>query len=119
MRAPRVLAALAALAAVLISGVLALVATLVERDDIEADLAVRSQEALARYRVPADVVDVAGRDADHDRGRRRDGARVGVRALGEEGDRLRRPEGQQDRGDDDHRHEDGARDPGNVHGPRR
>ncbi|EIF00696.1 OmpA family protein [Saccharomonospora glauca] len=63
MRAPRVLAALAALAAVLISGVLALVATLVERDDIEADLAVRSQEALARYRVPADVVDVAGRDA--------------------------------------------------------
>ncbi|EHR63383.1 OmpA/MotB family protein [Saccharomonospora cyanea] len=62
MPAPRVLAALAALA-VLVSGVLASVATLVERDGIEADLTTRSREALARYRVPADVVDFSGRDA--------------------------------------------------------
>lgn len=62
MPAPRVLAALAALA-VLVSGALALVATLVERDGIETELTTRSREALARYRVPADVVDFSGRDA--------------------------------------------------------
>ena len=63
MPAKRVLAVLAA-SAVLLSGVLALLATLVEADGIEADLAERSRQALAEAGLPTDVVSFSGRDAD-------------------------------------------------------
>ncbi|CAM2784724.1 OmpA family protein [Saccharomonospora xinjiangensis] len=62
MPAPRLLAAFAALA-VLVTGVLALVATVVERGGIEADLTARSREALSRSGLPAEAVSFSGRDA--------------------------------------------------------
>ena len=52
-----------AVAAVLVSGALALTAALVERADIESELTARAQEALAQSRLPTDVVTFSGRDA--------------------------------------------------------
>lgn len=62
MFTPRRLALFAALAFV-VSGVLALVATFVERGGIEADLASRTREALARSGLAAEKITFSGRDA--------------------------------------------------------
>ncbi|WP_298179731.1 OmpA family protein [Saccharomonospora sp.] len=62
MSAPRRFAVLAVLA-VVVSGVLALLAVLVERDDIESDLTTRARDALEQAHLPTDVVTFSGRDA--------------------------------------------------------
>jgi outer membrane protein OmpA-like peptidoglycan-associated protein len=62
MPATRVLAALAATAVVL-TGLLALVATVVVRDDVETELAERARQALSQAELPTDVVSFSGRDA--------------------------------------------------------